>query len=282
LQTKQHWQLEIKPKSGLLDLKLREFWQYRDLLLLFVRRELVPTYKQTILGPLWFVLQPLLTTLVYSIVFGMVARIPTDGAPQLLFYLPGIVLWNFFSTSFLKSSSTLVANTHIFGKVYFPRLVIPVSGLLASMVNFGIQFCLFLVIFSVYYFTGSKVNPSAWILAFPALILIVSTYSLGLGLIVSSLTIRYRDLTHFLSFGVQLLMYATPIIYPASIIPANYKWVSYVNPLSPIFEAFRFSFLGSGLFNILHLLLSFVVGVLIMFIGIVMFNQAQRTSIDTV
>ncbi len=282
MQTKHYWQLEIKPKSGLLDLKLREFWQYRDLLLLFVRRELVPTYKQTVLGPLWFVLQPLLTTLVYSIVFGMVARIPTDGAPQLLFYLPGIVLWNFFSTSFLKSSSTLVANTHIFGKVYFPRLVIPVSGLLASMVNFGIQFCLFLTIFAGYYFTGSKVSPSAWIFAFPALILILSTYSLGLGLIVSSLTIRYRDLTHFLSFGVQLLMYATPIIYPASIIPANYKWVSYANPLSPVFEAFRFSFLGTGVFNVPHLLVSFVFGLVVLFLGIVLFNQAQRTSIDTV
>jgi lipopolysaccharide transport system permease protein len=150
------------------------------------------------------------------------------------------------------------------------------------MVNFSIQFCLFLIIFSFYYFSGTKVNPSTWILAFPALILILSSYSLGLGLIVSSLTIRYRDLTHFLSFGVQLLMYATPIIYPASIIPANYKWVSYVNPLSPIFEAFRFSFLGTGVFNIPHLTASFAGGLVVLFCGMILFNQAQRTSIDTV
>jgi lipopolysaccharide transport system permease protein len=212
----------------------------------------------------------------------MVARIPTDGAPQLLFYLPGIVLWNFFSTSFLKSSSTLVANTHIFGKVYFPRLVLPVSGLIASMVNFGIQFLLFITIFLFYYSTGAKVNPSGWILLFPALLLIISCYSLGLGLIVSSLTIRYRDLTHFLSFGVQLLMYATPIIYPSSIIPAAYKWVSYVNPLSPLFEAFRYAFLGNGLLDLPHIFMSFCAGLIVLFIGLVMFNQAQRTAIDTV
>jgi lipopolysaccharide transport system permease protein len=282
LERKENWSLEIFPKSSLFDLKLKEFWQYRDLIFLFVRRELVPTYKQTILGPLWFVLQPLLTTFVYSIIFGAVARIPTDGLPQLLFYMPGIVLWNFFNSAFMKSSGTFIANTHIFGKVYFPRLILPVSGLLSSFVNFLIQFGLFLVILLGYFFSGTEIHPGWHLVLCPFILLLVGMYSLGLGMIVSAFTTRYKDLSHFLAFGSQLLMYATPIIYPASIVPEKFKWVSLLNPLSPVFETFRYSFLGVGQFQAGRLGLSFGIGILLFFFGLIVFNKAERTSIDTV
>lgn len=279
---KKGWTLEIYPKAGLFDLKLKEFWQYRFLVYLFVKRELVPTYKQTVLGPLWFILQPLLTTLIYSIVFGAIARIPTDGMPQLLFYMPGIILWNFFSTSFLKGSSTFIANSHIFGKVYFPRFVLPVSGLLASFVNFLIQLGLLAVIILAYWIAGVSIHPGWQIFTFPILLLIVGMYSLGLGMLVSSFTTRYRDLTHFLAFGTQLLMYATPIIYPSSIVPASFKWINWVNPLSPLFEGFRYSFLGNGEYPIERIAFSAVLGVVIFFLGLILFNKAERTSVDTV
>ena len=283
MKPKTTWSLEILPKQSLFDLKFKEFWQYRDLITLFVKRELVPTYKQTILGPLWFVLQPLLTTLVYSLIFGVVARIPIGSMPQILFYLPGIVLWNFFNSSFLKSSSTFIANAQIFGKVYFPRLVLPISGMIASLVNFLIQFSLFLAFYFYYFFfTSTVLNPDWHILLVPFLILILGLYSLGFGMIVSSLTTKYKDLTHFLAFGTQLLMYATPIIYPMDIVPEKYKWINLINPLSSIFEAFRFSFLGVGSFQTSNLIVSFSVSILIFLLGWVFFNRAERNSIDTV
>ncbi len=248
-----------------------------------MRRELVPTYKQTVLGPLWFVLQPLLTTLVYSLIFGVIARIPIGGMPQILFYLPGIVLWNFFNSSFLKCSSTFISNAPIFGKVYFPRLVLPVSGMLASLVNFFIQFLLFLLFFFYYLiFTKAEIHPDWHIFLLPLLIFIVGLYSLGMGMMVSAFTTRYRDLTHFLAFGTQLLMYATPIIYPMSIVPDKFKWINIINPLSPVFEAFRYAFLGMGSFQERSLLISFGGGIFLFFAGLIMFNKAERTSIDTV
>ena len=282
MENKENWSLTIFPKSSPFHFNIKEFWQYRDLIILFVKRELVPTYKQTILGPLWFIMQPLLTTLVYSIVFGAIARIPTSGLPQLLFYLPGIILWNFFNSAFMKSSGTFLANVHIFGKVYFPRLILPISGLLSSFVNFLIQLVLLVVIMLIYYIGGAKVSPGIYLLLCPILLLIVSLYSLGLGMVVSAFTTKYKDLSHFLAFGSQLLMYATPIIYPASIVPAQFKWVSYFNPLSPIFEAFRFSFLGVGELMMMRLVVSFLVGLIIFYVGLVLFNKAERTSIDTI
>jgi len=282
LDPKENWSLTIFPKSSPFHFKFKEFWQYRDLIILFVKRELVPTYKQTVLGPLWFIMQPLLTTLVYSIIFGAIARIPTDGLPQLLFYLPGIILWNFFNSAFMKSSGTFLANVHIFGKVYFPRLILPISGLLSSFVNFLIQFVLLIIIMVGYYISGTKFSPGIHLLLCPVLLLMVSFYSLGLGMIVSAFTTKYKDLSHFLAFGSQLLMYATPIIYPTSIVPAQFKWVSFFNPLSPIFEAFRYSFLGVGELLATRLLVSFLVGLAIFYIGLVFFNDAERTSIDTV
>ena len=282
MEKEKNWSLEIYPKAALFDFRLREFWAYRELIFLFVRRELVPTYKQTILGPLWFVLQPLLTTFVYSIIFGAVARIPTDGLPQLLFYMPGIVLWNFFNSSFMKGSGTFLANSHIFGKVYFPRLILPVSALLSSLVNFCIQFALLLVIMLIYFISGTQIQPGIHILLIPVLLILVSMYSLGLGLLVSAFTTRYRDLSHFLSFGSQLLMYATPIIYPASIVPEKFQWVSLMNPLSPVFEGFRFSLLGMGQLMTERLFYSFLTGLVLLLLGLIFFSRAERTSIDTV
>ncbi len=282
LEKNENWSLEIYPKASLFDFRLKEFWAYRELILLFVRRELVPTYKQTILGPLWFILQPLLTTFVYSIVFGAFARIPTDGLPQLLFYMPGIVLWNFFNSSFMKGSGTFLANSHIFGKVYFPRLILPVAGLLSSFVNFLIQFSLLLLIMAGYWIAGTEIHPGAQILILPLLLILVSMYSLGLGLVVSAFTTKYRDLNHFLVFGSQLLMYATPIIYPASIVPDKFRWVSLLNPLSPIFEGFRYSLLGMGQLMTERLMFSFVFSLLLLILGLILFSRAERTSIDTV
>lgn len=282
MEKNKQWSLEIYPKASLFDFRLREFWSYRELILLFVRRELVPTYKQTILGPLWFVLQPLLTTIVYTVIFGMVARIPTDNLPQLLFYMPGIVLWNFFNSAFIKGSGTFLANTHIFGKVYFPRLILPVAGLFSSLVNFLIQFVLLLIIMLVYYLGGANFHPGVQVLLLPLLIVLIAVYSLGLGLLVSAFTTKYRDLSHFLAFGSQLLMYATPIIYPASIVPAQFKWVNLLNPLSPVFEAFRYSLLGIGQLMPDRLLLSFAFGLVLLLAGLVSFSNAERTSVDTV
>jgi len=282
LEKNENWSLEIYPKASLFDFRLKEFWAYRELILLFVRRELVPTYKQTILGPLWFILQPLLTTFVYSIVFGAFARIPTDGLPQLLFYMPGIVLWNFFNSSFMKGSGTFLANSHIFGKVYFPRLILPVAGLLSSFVNFLIQFSLLLLIMAGYWIAGTEIHPGIQILILPLLLILVSMYSLGLGLVVSAFTTKYRDLNHFLVFGSQLLMYATPIIYPASIVPDKFRWVSLLNPLSPIFEGFRYSLLGMGQLMTERLMFSFVFSLLLLILGLILFSRAERTSIDTV
>lgn len=277
-----NWSLVIKPDSSLFDFRFREFWRYRDLIMLFVQRELVPTYKQTILGPIWFVMQPLLTTFVYSIIFGLVARIPTDGLPQILFYMPGIILWNFFNSAFQKCSGTFIANVHIFGKVYFPRLVLPVAGLISSFINFLIQLGLFLVILIFYFFKGIAVDPGWHIVFAPVILIILAAYSLGLGMLVSAFTTRYRDLTHFLSFGTQLLMYATPIIYPASIVPAGFQWVSLMNPLSPLFEAFRYAFLGNGSFVPERIFLSAAGALVVVFIGLIFFQKAERTSIDTV
>lgn len=282
MEKNKNWSLEIYPKASLFDFRLREFWNYRELILLFVRRELVPTYKQTVLGPLWFVLQPLLTTLVYSVIFGMVARIPTDGIPQLLFYMPGIILWNFFNAAFMKGSGTFLANSHIFGKVYFPRLILPVAGLLSSFVNFIIQFVLLIFIMLGYWLSGTAFSPGWQILLIPFLLIVVSIYSLSLGLLISAFTTKYRDLSHFLAFGSQLLMYATPIIYPASIVPPAFKWVSLLNPLSAVFEAFRYSLLGTGQLMPERLFQSFAIGIFFLVTGLISFSKAERTSIDTV
>jgi lipopolysaccharide transport system permease protein len=277
------WNIVVTSKTKLFDLKLHELWAARELILLFVKRDLKPTYKQTILGPLWFVLQPLLTTLVYSLVFGRVARIPTDDLPQIIFYLPGIILWNFFNSSFLKNAGTLSANVGIFSKVYFPRLVVPVANIMGSGFNFLIQLGLFLCIFLFYLIKGSTLSPNYHILFVPLLLLILAGLSFGFGILVSSFTVRYRDLSHFLSFGLQLLMYATPIIYPISMITdSTSRRIIYLNPLTSVVEGFKYAFLGRGDWNWAGLGYSTAIMLVAIVIGLIQFNQAEKTSVDTV
>jgi len=277
-----NWTLEIKPKRHLLDINLKELWQYKDLIFLFVRRDFVAKYKQTILGPLWFLIQPLLTTIMFTVVFGNIAGISTDGLPKMLFYLTGITAWNYFAESFKATSNTFVTNAAIFGKVYFPRLTMPISIVISGLIQFGIQF-LFLLGFMVYFaIVGADFSPNIYVLLIPVLIFIMAGLGLGFGIIISSLTTKYRDLTNLVSFGVQLWMYASPIIYPLSEIPEKYKFAIIANPVSPIIETFRFALLGKGSFDFMYLLYSFVFMVVVLGVGIVLFNKVEQSFMDTV
>jgi len=276
------WTLEIRPKRHLFDVNLKELWRYRDLILLFVKRDFVAKYKQTILGPLWFIIQPLLTTIMFTVVFGNIAGIPTDGLPQMLFYMTGITAWSYFALSLNSTSNTFVANAAIFGKVYFPRLTIPVSVVISGLIQFGIQF-LFLLAFMVYFaLTGSDFSPNIYVLLIPVLIFLMAGLGLGFGIIISSLTTKYRDLTNIVGFGVQLWMYATPIIYPLSEIPEKYKFFILANPVTPIIEAFRFSLLGKGDFDLMYLLYSLVFMIVVLVVGILLFNKIEQSFMDTV
>jgi lipopolysaccharide transport system permease protein len=276
------WTLEIKPVSGWFNFHLKDVWKYRDLLFMFVKRDFVSVYKQTILGPFWFFLQPILTTITFTIVFGNIAKIPTDGIPPLLFYMSGIVCWGYFSDCLTRTSSTFISNANIFGKVYFPRLVSPLSNIISLLMKFGIQMLL-LICFMIYFkLNGSDINPNMYILLTPYLILLMAGLGLGLGIIVSSLTTKYRDLTFLVGFGVQLLMYATPVIYPLSALPEKYKWIILANPMTSIVDTFRFAFLGAGSFNPGNLLYTSIFVVVILSIGIVVFNRVEKTFMDTV
>ena len=277
-----NWSMVIKPKRHLLDIDLEDIWRYRDLIKLFVRRDFVAKYKQTILGPLWFLIQPLLTTLIYTIVFGNIANIPTDGLPHILFYMTGIVGWTYFSTCLNSTSNTFVANAGIFGKVYFPRLTLPISIVISSLIQFFIQFGL-LAAFMVYYkLVGAEFHLNIYVLILPVLIILMAGLGLGFGIIISSLTTKYRDLTNLVGFGVQLWMYATPIIYPLSEIPDKYRIFVLANPLTPIIETFRYALLGAGTIDWYHLLYSFGFTVFVLAIGIVLFNKVEQSFMDTV
>jgi lipopolysaccharide transport system permease protein len=279
----QEWDLEIKPKAGLFEVNLREVWRYRDLIMLFVQRDLVSAYKQTILGPLWFVLQPLFSTVIFTIVFARIANLSTNGVPPLLFYLSGMVCWNYFSSSLLKASYSLVSNSNIFGKVYFPRLAAPISGIISNLVTFGAQLSLFIVIY-LYYAIAQPglVAPTHALWVLPIILILLSGLSLGLGLIVASLTTRFRDLQFFLSFGLQLLMYATPVIYPLSSVPEKYRLLVQLNPVAPLIEWFRAGTLGAGLPDPAMLAYSAIFTLVSLFLGVVMFNQEERTFMDNV
>ncbi|MGH7566514.1 MAG: ABC transporter permease [Gemmatimonadota bacterium] len=276
------WTTVIRPKGHWFDLRLRELWSYRDLIVLFVRRDFVAQYKQTILGPLWHVVQPLLTTLTFTIVFGRIARIPTDSLPPFLFYLSGNVLWGYFSNSFTKTSNTFVGNANVFGKIYFPRLVVPVSTLGTSLIGFVIQFVIFLCFLVYFIAQGAQVDPSPWILATPLLLLLMAGLGLGGGIILSSFTTRYRDLVSVVAFGISLFMYMTPIVYPLSAVPAAYRPLVMANPITPIVEAFRFAFLGAGTISVAHLTYTTIFTVAILICGILIFNRIERTFMDTV
>lgn len=279
--TSQVWTEIIEPKGKWYDLKLKEVWHYRDLIQIFIRRDVVSVYKQTILGPVWFFLGPLITVYIYTFVFGTVGRLSTDGVPAPLFYLAGTTMWNYFSNCLSGASTTFTSNAHLFGKVYFPRLVAPISLVLSNLVKLGVQFLVFIV-FWVYYWTQGAIHPNFFILTLPLLVVLMALLSLGLGIIISSLSTKYRDLNFFLPFIIMVLMYATPVIYPSSALPGKYKLIANINPIAHIIEAFRYSFTGSGNFSWLGLAYSTGFTLLTMLGGVFLFNKTERTFMDTV
>jgi lipopolysaccharide transport system permease protein len=276
------WTTIIGPHRGAFDWKLAELWSCRDLISLFVWRDFVALYKQTILGPAWNIIQPLLTTLTFTIVFGKVAQLPTNGCPPFLFYLAGNVLWGHFSNCLTKTATTFVSNAGLMGKVYFHRMAIPISIVLSSLISFAIQFGLFIGFWVFYWLIGADVKPSAWIVAVPACILMLTGYALGGGIIVSALTTRYRDLAVLVGFGVQLLMFLTPIIYPVSSVPEKYRWLLLLNPLSSIFESYRAGMLGNGVVTITQLAATFALMIVVLIVGLMLFSRVEKTFMDTV
>ena len=277
------WDLVIHPTAPWWDLQLQDLWRYRDLMWMFVRRDFVSVYKQTVLGPIWFFVQPLLTTAMFTLIFSNVAKLPTDGLPPMLFYLAGVTPWNYFATCLSKTSSTFVANAHIFGKVYFPRLITPLSIVISNLIQFGIQFALFFGFFLFYWAKGAPMNPN-WIgilTLTPALLGLMALLGLGAGIIISSLTTKYRDFTFLVAFGIQLAMYATPVIYPASLVPEKYRlWID-LNPMSPVIETFRAIFLG-GAVPWSGLAVATAVTVICTLLGILLFKRVERDFMDTV
>lgn len=276
------WNLVIKPKDSWRDIQLSEIWRYRDLLLLFVRRDFVSVYKQTVLGPLWFFIQPVLTTLTFTIVFGKIAKIPTDGIPPLLFYMTGIVSWNYFADCLNKTSSTFTANASIFGKVYFPRLIVPLSLILSNLIKFGIQFLLLLGFMGFYIWNGTDISLNVHMLLTPLLLLMMAGIGMGIGIIISSLTTKYRDFKFLVGFSVQLLMYATPVIYPLSFLEEKYRWIVLLNPMTSIIETFKYAYLGAGSFSVNHLAYSFGVMIFLLVTGVLIFHKVEKTFMDTV
>ncbi len=276
------WTKTIRPVSGWSDIHLGELWRYRDLIMLFVWRDFVAIYKQTILGPLWYLIQPIMTTLIFTVIFGKVAKISTDGLPPVMFYLSGVVAWRYFADCLTKTSNTFVGNAHIFGKVYFPRLTVPLSVVISNLTTFAIQLVLFACFWVYFYAKGTviQLQPAAWLL--PLLILQMAALGLGCGIIVSSLTTKYRDLTQLVGFGVQLWMYATPVVYPMSIVPEKYQWLMALNPMAPIIEAFRYTFLGVGTVDIGAIMTSAVMTGVLLFAGIVLFSRIEKSFMDTV
>lgn len=278
----ENWTTIITPKDKLFRLNLRELWQYRDLVTSFVKRDITSVYKQTILGPLWFFIQPIFTTLMFLLVFGNIAKIPTDGVPQVLFYMNGIILWNYFSSCLTSTSNTFVSNAYIFKKVYFSRLALPVSQVISALVKFSIQFLLFLIMLLVYWFAGSAVSPSLAILAIPLFVFQMAMLGLGVGLIITSLTTKYRDMAHLVTFAVQLWMYATPIVYPLSMVPEKWRSLYMLNPVVPVLEGFKHAFFSTGMPSFTEYGISIATTFILLFGGILVFNLVERNFVDTV
>lgn len=281
----ENWDLEITPRHNLFDLRIKDIWHYRDLLLLLVRRDFVSFYKQTILGPIWFFVQPIITILIYNLVFNNLAQIPTDGIPGPLFYLAGIVLWNYFAECLTKTSTVFKDNAAIMGKVYFPRLIMPLSIVLSNLVRFAVQFILFLILMGIDWERGYTIAPNAGLLLLPVLILIIAALGLGLGMIISAVTTKYRDLAFVVTFGVPLLMYATTVVYPLSTAVVKYpaySWIIKFNPITAVIEALRYGFLGKGSFSWGLLAYSASTTVIILLLGIIIFNKVEKTFVDTV
>lgn len=278
----EHWDIVITPKRSLLALNFKEVWRYRDLLLLFVRRDFVAEYKQTILGPLWYFIQPLFTTIVFTVVFGNFAGISTDGLPPMLFYLAGVTCWNYFADCLRKTSTTFKDNQKIFGKVYFSRLTVPLSIVISNLIKFGIQILLFLGFYLYFFANGAAIQPNFALLLFPLLVILLAGLGLGFGLIVTSLTTKYRDLVFLIQFGVQLGMYATPVIYPLSEVPEKYQWLVLLNPMTSVIETFKYGVLGQGTFSWWYLGYSFVFTAILLVCGIAVFNFTEKNFMDTV
>lgn len=287
--TDRHWDFDIGPREKLLSVDLMEVWRYRDLCSLFVKRNIIVQYKQTILGPLWYLIQPLLTVVMYMVVFGNIAGIPTDGIPQPLFYLGGICMWQYFADCLNATSNTFVTNAGIFGKVYFPRIISPLSNVISNLLRFGIQLGLFLVVYAAYCIAGCPASPNLYLLLFPVLVMMMAGLALGFGVLISSLTTKYRDLQILFTFIVQLWMYATPVVYPLSEVEGrtvagmNLHTIMSLNPVTSVIETFKYAFLSSGEFiGWGWLAYSFIFMVLLLATGVVVFNKVQRSFMDTV
>jgi lipopolysaccharide transport system permease protein len=283
--SKEEWLFEITPKNNFFSLNLKEVWQYRDLLFLFVKRDVVTVYKQTILGPLWYLIQPLLTSVTFTVIFNNVAGISTGNVPPFLFNLAGITIWNYFTACLSGTSDTFRSNASIFGKVYFPRIIVPISIVVSNLLKFGIQFLIFIVVYIYYYFQGAAINLNSSVVFLPMLILLMGVLGLGLGMLISSLVTKYRDFTFLISFGVQLLMYLSAVMYPMALIKEkipNYGWMVQYNPLAYIIEATRYMLLNIGQMSLSGLFYTFVVTIILFFIGLLIFNKTEKSFIDTV
>ena len=282
IEQKEGWDLIITGKKSLVSLQLSDIWRYRDLMYMLVKREIVVLYKQTILGPLWFFIQPAMTAVVYIIVFSRIAKISTDGLPPILFYLSGSIIWNYFQECFSSTSQTFVQNANLFGKVYFPRIIVPLSKVISGLLKFLIQFSLFLAIYFFFLAKGYSLQPNLNLFLVPVMILIMALLGLGMGIFFTSVTTKYRDLVFLIQFGVQLLMYATPVIYPLSSVPEKYKFWIRLNPMTPVLEGFRYSFLGVGSFSSVDIIISLGISVLVFVVGLMVFNYVEKDFMDTV
>lgn len=276
------WDLEISPRNSFFDINFKELWRYRDLVSFFVKRDFTSQYKQTILGPLWFFIQPVLTAITFTVIFGNVANIPTDGVPSFLFFLSGTIGWNYFADCLNKTSNTFVLNAQIFGKVYFPRLIVPISIIVSNLIKFLVQFAIFIIALGYYYFKSAPVTPNIHMLLTPFLLFLMAGLGLGFGIIITSLTTKYRDLQFLISFAVQLLMYATPVVYPLSYVPEKYKLLVCLNPMTSVVEAFRYAYLGAGGIDSIWLIYSTVFTFCLLIIGVLVFNKVEKSFMDNV
>ncbi|XCN73781.1 MAG: ABC transporter permease [Candidatus Electrothrix aestuarii] len=282
MSNEEQWDLVIKPKTGWFDIHLGELWRYRDLVAMFVKRDFVTMYKQTILGPLWFIIQPFFTTLVFTIVFGKVAKIPTDNLPPFLFYLSGNVAWGYFATCLGRTSDTFNTNARIFGKVYFPRLTVPLSSVISGLLQFAIQLVLFLGFYFYFLWQGTPIFPKIWIIALPVLLLQMALLGFGMGILVSSMTTKYKDLRFAMGFVIQLWMYATPVVYPLTLVPDWLRPWYVFNPMVSVIECFRYAFLGSGIIRWSYVGTGWLTTLLIVFAGVLLFSRIEKTFMDTV
>jgi len=281
-QNNNEWDLIINNKKPILKLNLKGIVNHKDLLFLFVYRDFVSTYKQTILGPLWFFIQPILTSITFVIIFGGFAKIPSDGIPGILFYMSGIIMWNYFADCINQTSHTFTQNQNLFGKVYFPRIIVPLSKVVNNLLKFFIQLLLFLILYALFYLNGFGFSLGWTFILLPLLLIQMAFTGLGFGMIVSSLTTKYKDLTFLINFAVQLLMYASPIVYPISIVPEKYKWIIMLNPFTSIIEIFKNSVFGTGYINIYWILYSFCFSIIVFLIGLIIFNKVEKSFIDTI